>query len=79
MTTFKKFHQQSNFCALEGVFSPTDHAPKRESKFFIIHIISIFRNKSQTLYAVSCILNLAELLQYIGYANENIQQFPYCR
>ena len=64
MTTFKKFHQQPNFMPLRVIFSPTDHAPKRESKFFIILITSIFRNKSQTLYAVSCILNLPQLLQY---------------
>ena len=52
MTNFKKFHQQPEFYTLEGVFSPTDHASKRESKFFIILITSIFRNKSHALYAV---------------------------
>ena len=63
MTTFKNFINSLIF-ALKDIFSPTDDVPMRESKFFIILVTSISRNKSQTLYAVSCILNLPQLLHY---------------
>ena len=64
MTTFKKAHQQPNLLPLRVFFHQLTTPSKTESKLFIILITSIFRNKSLTLYAVSCILNLPQLLRY---------------
>ena len=60
MTTFKKFYQQPNLTPSREFFHQLTTPQREKVSFFIILITSIFRNKSQTLYAVSCILNLPQ-------------------
>ena len=71
MTTFKKSYQQPNFTPTRAFFHQLTMHQRGKVSFFIILITSIFRNKSQTLYAVSCTLNLPQLLQYIPPCTES--------
>jgi len=65
MTLFEKNRPRNNFHALKGVFRDNRHSWKKGSNFFRISTAYITRIEGPQLYAMICIREFPQRLEYL--------------